>query len=455
MNTIPQTLQELFGNQTMQALGNFANARGVRLYLVGGSVRDLLLKRQTTDIDFALASDAVHFANAFATSIRATCIALEENLSTARVIVKQHDISQTPCLSMDFAQFRAASLTEDLRLRDLTINAMAIAFENVESVTNNACEQNSFHVIDPCGGMKDLETGLLQFPSEQVVRDDPVRLLRIYRFAAQLDFKISESAINLVTKHRSLLSNVAVERCRDELMKIFNVKKAHPYLQQMETVGLLTQVIPSIKEVSRPWGSLETFEKSPIPIGLHVYHNEINGYLREKLGVEINRRSLIKFSLLLGDNFGGVGARLRLSRKAAQFIKCLLSGGKALKNENRQLTQKQIIRFLRTYASDWWGVLLYAAASHPIDPTLLEEIAHTYYEHILPISKQGRLITGDDLIKNFNLKEGKQIGKLLKEIEERQFDGEIRTREEALAAAVALIQQRDTTHYLKAEASVS
>ena len=444
MNPTTQTLQELFGNQTLQALGNFASARGVQLYLVGGSVRDMLLKRQTTDIDFALASNAIQFAKAFAASIRATCIVLEENPSTARVIVKPHETLQTPCLiSMDFVQFRAASLTEDLRLRDLTINAMAIAFENVEAVTNSACEQNSFHVIDPCDGMKDLETGLLRFPSEQVVRADPVRLLRIYRFAAQLDFKISENAIDLVTKHRSLLSNVASERCRDELVKIFNVKKAHPYLQQMETVGLLTQVLPSIKTTCKLWRSLETFEENPIPIGLHVHRSEINDYLREKLGAEINRRSLIKLSLLLGDNLSGVGAHLRLSRKATQFMKRLLSGSKALKNENRQLTQKLIIRFLRTYVSDWWGVLLYAAASHPIDPTLLEQIANTYYEHILPIHKQGRLITGDDLIKNFNLKEGKQIGTLLKEIEERQFDGEIRTREEALDAVAALIAQSD------------
>ena len=446
MNTTTQTLQELFGNKTMRALGNFANARGVQLYLVGGSVRDLLLKRQTTDIDFALASDAIQFAKAFAASTNATCIVLEENPSTARVIVKQDDRPQPPCLSMDFVQFRAASLTADLRLRDLTINAMAIAFENVASVTNNVREQKPFHVIDPCAGMKDLEVGLLRFPSEQVVRDDPLRLLRIYRFAAQLDFKISESAINLVTKHRALLFNVAAERCRDELMKIFNVKKAHPYLQQMETAGLLTQVVPSIKETNRSWYSLEVFEKSPIPTALHLYRSEIYDYLREKLGAEINRRSLIKFSLLLGDNLSGVGAPLRLSRKAVQFMKCLLSGSEVLKNENRQLTQKQIIRFLRTYASDWWGVLLYAAASHPIAPTVLKQIANTYYEHILPISKQGRLITGNDLIKNFNLKEGKQIGKLLKEIEERQFDGEIRTREEALAAIGALIQQ--SNHFL-------
>ena len=209
----------------------------------------------------------------------------------------------------------------------------------------------------------------------------------------------------------------------------------------METVGLLTEVVPSIKVADSFWHALEAFEKSPIPRGLHAYRSEINDYLREKHGAEVNRRSLIKLSLLLGDNCGGVGVQLRLSRKATQFMKRLLNGTEAVKNEIQQLTPKQIIRFLRTYASDWWGVLLYAAASHALDPISLKQITSAYYEHILPISKQGRLITGDDLIKHFDLKEGKQIGRLLKEIEERQFDGEIRTREEALTAIAALIQQ--------------
>ena len=440
MNTTIQTLQELFGDPTLQALGNFADAYGVRLYLVGGSVRDLLLKRQTADIDFALASDAIQFAKAFAVSIRATCIALEENPSTARVIVKSDDLSRSPSLSMDFAQFRAASLTEDLRLRDLTINAMAVAFENVGSVTDNACAQNTFRVIDPCGGMKDLGAGLLRFPSEHVVRDDPVRLLRIYRFAAQLDFKIAESAIDLVAKHRALLSKVAAERCRDELMKIFDVRQSHPYLQQLESVGLLTEVVPSIQRTDGFLAPLEAFEENPIPRCLHAYCSEIDDYLAEKLGADVNRRSLIKLSLLLGNNCGGVGAQLRLSRRAKQFMKCLFSGAAALKNEVQQLVPKQIIRFLRRYASDWWGVLLYAAAFYPMDPASLKQIVDTYYEHILPISRQGRLITGDDLMTHFDLKEGEQIGRLLREIEERQYDGELRTREDALIAVAALIQ---------------
>ncbi len=439
MNITTQALQKLFDDQTIQALRAFAKKQGVQLYLVGGSVRDLLLERQTTDFDFALASDAIQFAKAFAANIGAICIALEENPPTARVIVKQDDRSQTPQLNMDFSQFRAASLTDDLRLRDLTINAMAIAFENSEAFTSKTYNQNISQVIDPCAGMKDLEIGLLQFPNEQVVTADPVRLLRIYRFAAQLDFKISQDSIGLVRKYRSLLSNVAAERCRDELMKIFDVKKARPYLQQMETAELLTQLIPSIKEVRRAWRSLETFEKNPIPVALDAYHKEINDYLTEELSAEINRRSLIKLSLLLENNLEGIGKRLRLSRKAVRFMEYLISGSKTFKNTAQQLTQKQLIHFLRTYASDWCGILLYSTALYSLDSTILKQVADTYYEYILPICEQGRLITGNDLIKTFHLKEGKQIGNLLKEIEERQFNGEIQTREEAIAVVAALI----------------
>ena len=440
MSTVVQSFKELFSNHIIQALNAFAKEQSVQLYLVGGSVRDLLLKRETTDIDFALASDAIQFAKTFATRIDATCIPLEENPATARVIVKQHEISQTPQLSMDFAQFRAASLAEDLRLRDLTINAMAIALEDIDAVIDHTYEQNPY-VIDPCGGKKDLKTGVLQFPSEQVVRIDPVRLLRIYRFAAQLDFKIARSAIHFVKKHRSMLSQVAAERCRDELMKILNTEESHSYLQQMKAVELLTQVVPNIKDTHESWRALKTFEENPIPAAFSTYQGEINVYLQEKLGMGVTRRSLLKLSLLLGDNPVNIGKRLRLSQKATQLIARLISGGERLKEISPSLTQKQIIHFLRIYRSDWWGVLLYAAASDSIDTALLKQISNTYYKHILPICEQGRLITGKDLIQIFRLKEGKQIGDILKQIEKRQFDGDIRTREEALAAVTVLIQQ--------------
>ena len=210
----------------------------------------------------------------------------------------------------------------------------------------------------------------------------------------------------------------------------------------MDAVGLLAQVLPVVRRARVSWQPLETFEASPIPNPLRAYSVEINEYLQEELGDDVSRRSLIKLSLLLDSNFDDVTEGLRLSRKATQFIECIISKYEQFfKGSDQRLTREQIIYFLRAAASDWWGVLLYAASFQLIDSIITKQIADTYYEHILPIRKQGRLITGDDLIQIFNLKEGKWIGELLEVIEKRQFAGEIRTREDALTAVEVLIRQ--------------
>ena len=410
----------------IRALTTFAQQNSVQLYLVGGCVRDLLLDRPTADFDFTLASDAIQFAKTFADSLGGTCIPLEEHPPTARVVLKK------PSISLDFSQFRAASLTEDLRLRDLTINAMAVELKPTSA-------SQAWRLIDPCDGINDLDARQLQFPSEQVLLDDPLRLMRIYRFAAQLDFEIVPDSITLVKKYRQLLPNVSAERIRDELIKILNVQHATPYLQKMATEGLLAHAIPTVTQTPILWEPLETFEKTPIPEPLRFYQNEIDIYLRGTLGAETHRRTFIKLSLLLHGKLRDIGRQLRLSRKAVQFMKCLVSTHSLL--TETQLTQKQIIQFLRTAATEWWGGILFSAALHPMDAAVLRTVADTYYRHVLPTLKQGQLITGKELIQTLALKEGKQIGMLLKQIEERQFNGEIRTRAEALAAVEALIRQ--------------
>ena len=500
---IPETL-----TPRLATLQKFAKKRGVELYLVGGSVRDLLLNRTTADLDFALAADAIQFAKAFAAHIGGTFVGLDEQPPTARVVLKRHNIS------MDFAQFRAKSLSEDLGLRDLTINAIAAPLEailrdarsqttanTVKNVARGPVPREPAVLIDPCGGIADLTARQLRFPSEQVIYDDALRLIRIYRFAAQLNFEISPDSLACIQKHHTLLPRVSPERIRDELMKILKVEKASPYLQEMWKVGLLAQIIPIASESQlgptsaargpvprqpaptlvgrgpvprqpaptpagrgpvprnpiptpvgrgpvprqpaptfvgrgpvprQPWSALDTFESTP-----HAYP-DCDAYLKTELGWEVNRRSLIKLCLLLQGELGDAAKRLKLSRKATQFLKCIAAEHCLLATE--QLSHREIIRFLRRTASDWLGALLFAAALHGISDARITQIVNTYYQHFLPIQKQGRLITGEDLIQRFNLKTGREIGRLLKEIEERQFDGEIRTREEAFAAVERLLR---------------
>ena len=458
---IPETLIP-----RLATLQKFAKKRGVELYLVGGSVRDLLLNRPTADLDFALAADAIQFAKAFAAHIGGTFVGLDEQPPTARVVLKRQNIS------MDFAQFRAKSLSEDLGLRDLTINAIAAPLEAilrdarsqttlspVKNVARGPVPREPAVLIDPCGGIADLTARQLRFPSEQVIYDDALRLIRIYRFAAQLNFEISHDSLACIQKHHTLLPRVSPERIRDELMKILKVEKASPYLQEMWKVGLLTQIIPIASESQlgptpasrgpvprqsaptfvgrgpvprQPWNALDTFESTT-----HA-HPDCDAYLETELGWEVNRRSLIKLCLLLQGELGDAAKRLRLSRKATQFLKCIAAEHCLLATE--QLSHREIIRFLRRTASDWLGALLFAAALHGISDARITQIVNTYYQHFLPIQKQGRLITGKDLIQRFNLKTGREIGRLLKEIEERQFDGDIRTREEAFAAVERLLR---------------
>ncbi len=433
MNTVVLNLRNFRDNATIQKLHAFSKMHEIELYLVGGSVRDLLLNRKTADFDFTLKSETIQFAKSFAQSINAPFIPLEEQPPTARVIVKTQQPTQTE-LCLDFTQFRANTLTEDLCLRDLTINAMAISLASVMETDNP-------EIIDPCNGINDLDKRQLLFPSEQVIIDDPLRLMRIFRFSAQLDFHIPQKSFRLVQKHSNLLPNVSPERVRDELFKLLKNEKSNYYLQQMSKTDLLSKAIPNLENSLDGWSSLERFEKIPIPESLSEYRAEIETYLNEELGLFANRYTLIKLCLLDPENTVEIGKRLRLSRKAVKFLKCIATEYPQLSDE--VLTKKQIITFLRNTSSEWWGVLLFSAVILSIPVGMLKQIADTYYQHLLPILKQGKLISGEDLIREFQLKEGREIGVLLKQIEEMQYNGEIRTRTEAFTAVEKLIQKEN------------
>lgn len=432
MKSVVLETQKLCINPFLHKLSLFANGCGVQLYMVGGCVRDLLLDRPTIDFDFTLASDAIQFAKSFAKFINGTFIALEEEPPTARVIVKTGNLGKDH-LSIDFAQFRAASLIDDLCLRDLTINAMAIPLDSF-------IESRQPELIDPCDGKKDLVNATLRFLSEQVILDDPLRLLRVFRFAAQLEFDITEKSLLYVQKHQHQLPNVSRERIREEFLKILNVDTSIAYLQKMHGIGLLAHVLPPIVDLGRSWKSLEKFENNPIPHELYSYTDEIDVYLHTELESGANRRSLIKLSLLRDENLSDVGNLLRLSRKSVKYMATLVTGEQLIRGT--EITHKEIIHLLRDTVGELWGVLLFSEAKHPILPEIHRKIVDTHNGHFLPILKQGRLISGGDLIEEFNLKEGKEIGDILKQIEDRQFYGEIRTRKEAFTAAEELIQKK-------------
>lgn len=455
MQSIPSIplRQNLPQPQLIRQLHAFAEKRGTQLYLVGGSVRALLLNQPLTDLDFALADDAIAFAKAFADKIDEAFVKLAEQPPTARIVIREMRFT------LDFAGFRAETLKADLRLRDLTINAMALDLSSLLT-------KSTVNLINPCDGFSDLQERTLRFPSEGVVIDDPLRQLRVYRFAAQLGFEISEATADLIRCHRNQMPQVSPERIRDELIKILKIQNAAPYLHRMAETQLLSQILPEIekmprrlqKTLDRPLRALEMFEIKPIPDTLQSYQPQIEAYLHEQMTHDLCRQQILKLALLL-HNSGTETAvqatnRLRLGRKAAQLMRCLVRDHLYLMDlidSDSQIERRAAIRFLRNARDDWLGILLlfYAnlRALHgdmPQVDALMKQIADQYYGEISPIIERGRLITGDDILQTFGVMPGLKIGRILQHIEDLQFEGEIQTPEEALEAAGIFLQNNGT-----------
>lgn len=452
MQSIPSTplRQNLPQPQLIRQLHAFAEKREVQLYLVGGSVRDLLLNRPITDLDFALADDAIIFAKAFADNIGEAFVKLEEQPPTARIVIRETR------LTLDFAGFRAETLDADLCLRDLTINAMALDLSSLLT-------RPEVILINPCDGFSDLSARTLRFPSERVVTDDPLRLLRVYRFSAQLGFEIPEVTNDLIRLHKNRLPQVSSERIRDELIKILDLKNTTPYLRRMDETRLLSQIVPEIEEIrglpqdafDHSLHALEMFEVKPIPDTLQAYRPQIEAYLQEQLTYGLSRQQILKLALLLRDSTTETAVqitnRLKLGRKAVQLMRCLVENHLYLIDSTDgkgQIMRRSMISFLRRAGTDWLGILLISYANirsseknprrtdaPPIVEALLKQIADFYYNDFAPIMEHGRLITGDDILQIFGAMPGVIIGRVLRHIEVLQFEGAIRTPEEALEAA--------------------
>ncbi len=461
MQSIPSAplRQNLPQPQLIRQLHAFAEKRGVQLYLVGGSVRALLLNQSITDLDFALAGDAIAFAKAFADKIGEAFLKLEEQPPTARIVIRETR------LTLDFAGFRAETLEADLRLRDLTINAMALDFSSLLT-------KPEVNLINPCDGFSDLEARTLRFPSEGVVIDDPLRMLRVYRFSAQLGFEIPDTTIDLIRQHKNRLPQVSSERIRDELIKILNVKNATAYLRRMDETGLFSQILPEIEKVrgsyqdtlDRRLRALEMFEAKPIPDTLQPYRLQIESYLHEQLTHDLCRRQIVKLALLLHNSGTETAVQttnhLRLGRKATQLMRSLVQNRLHLMDlidANGQIARRSMTSFLRRAGDDWLGILLISYANirssgknirrinaPPIVEAALKQIADFYYNEIGPMMERGRLITGDAILQTFGVMPGVKIGRILQHVEDLQFEGQIRTPEEALEAARIFLENCET-----------
>ncbi|OGS15023.1 MAG: hypothetical protein A2234_11670 [Elusimicrobia bacterium RIFOXYA2_FULL_58_8] len=218
-------------------------------YLVGGALRDAVLKRQFRDIDLAVppARDFRAKTLRLARALNAACFPLDEENQVYRMVNRT-----APFFQLDIAPFQGRDLAADLRRRDLTINAMALKLERSTPLALDR-ETGAFtlrpdrkKIIDPCGGLRDAAAGRIKPCATAAFREDPLRLLRAVRIASGLNFSITPKILKDIKKQASLLSQSAPERVREEIMRLLESPASHRWLALLHKAGLLCAVFPEL-----------------------------------------------------------------------------------------------------------------------------------------------------------------------------------------------------------------
>lgn len=453
-----------------------------QVYLVGGAVRDLLQGREEHDLDFAVPDGAIALARKVSDRLGGAFVLLDREHDTGRVILS--NVWGGP-VSIDFAGFRGPEITEDLRLRDFTINAMALNVRELE-------KGGAIRPIDPLGGQSDLAAGVIRATSPRAIEDDPVRALRAVRLAGELGFVIEPSTADLLRESAPALGRVSAERLRDELCKILGQPDAAGQIRTLAGLRLLEQTLP---EMPGSTGSpahllgcaLERIEaleallactfRSAAPdyspqIGSAVrvlapFSALLDDHLSSPTSGERSRLMFLKLAALLGDPAGEypdnrtgaavaeeMSLRLRFSKKEIRLLKTLAARYR-LPYELLQsvptpgadpLTRRAVYRFFRDAEETGPDLLLLSLADSLGEQKCGRGNADLWDRHLETAScllKNYRdnaqtvispppLLTGHDLLHDFGLSAGPDLGRILEGLREEQAAGEVSDRREAL-----------------------
>jgi len=467
-------------------VSHFLTKQGVKSYLVGGLVRDVLLERETADIDIAVAADALEIAPQVATAFGGKYVLLDEINRVGRVVVT----SEADRWEFDFSTFEG-NIEQDLARRDFTIDATAVDLSQLDK------GYTDLQLIDPFNGLSDLRQGVIRTVSETAFQSDAIRLLRAVRLAAELGFSIDTQTESLIRRYSHLLTNVAGERIREELLQLLAMPQAEQSLAYLDELGLLTVMIPELaqtKGVVQPkehfWNVFDHSIKTVAAVGFLLRQgtweyaaDEVlaavpwSAVLAQHFALEVSygstRGSLFKLAALLHDiskpqtKTIDADGRMRFLGHAKEgaattvnILESLRFSGREIKlvetmvqhhlrpmqmSNNGLPTRRAIYRYFRDTGEAGIDILFLSLADHLAtrgpNLDLAQWREHTQMvEYVLTerlkeesVVTPPKLVDGHDLLNIFNLSPGPKVGELLEAVREAQASGELASREEALA----------------------
>lgn len=409
-------------------------------YLVGGAVRDILLGRssQRLDLDFVLAEKAVETADAIARHYQAGFVLLDAERQIARVVFEQ--------ATADFALQVGSSLETDLRRRDFTINAIAYS-------------PHTQTLSDPLQGFTDLQQGLIRMICRENLQEDPLRLLRAYRQAAQLGFTVESTTRKVIQQLASLLMKVAAERVQTELRYLLSHRSGTPWLIAAWQDGLL-----------QDWFSQTSLPQLSILAAIDAAAETLNS-THPKLVAELHRPirdsafaspscprppeslssgdrswlSLAKLSCLLSSTPEHAIlelSRLRYSRSEIRAAGIAVQFLPRLCDQPQSMSLKEQYDFFQNVGPVFPVlVILSVAAGVPLEVIL--PLVKRYLTPTDVVAHPQPLMTGQELMAALHLKPGPLIGQLLAAIQLAQAEGKVSTPSQALEFAIVLLQPEE------------
>lgn len=457
MNTI---IQKIKSDKILQLIAdNFLND----VWLVGGTVRDYFMGMQSHDRDLIVTDvDAKIFSKQVAELLDATFITLDDENKIYRLVMKDK------INYLDITNPIGKSLEQDLMRRDLTINSVAINIKTGKT-------------LDITGGITDLKNKCLNCINEDNFKDDPLRLLRVYRFQAIYGFVISPETLNAISKYSSLITKPAKERINYEILRLFEGKYAHIALHSMDKTHILEKIFPFVEDLKKVppnshhhlpliGHSIEVvrqiqkiYEQSAYEIKKHLdsvdfgghsrlAHLKLAGFMHDigKFSTwtieENNRHRFIKH-----DDVGSKMA-IQILRKNLYSNKQIEYISKMIKNHiypssvvsQENINDKIMMRFVRKMENDAIDIIILAQSDRlsARGPEITDEMVKNNIDNLNKLLKfylnvkdtlkpLPKLLSGNDIMQILNIKPSKNLGEIISALHEAQMSGDVTTKEEA------------------------
>ncbi len=445
-------------NPIFDLVGRVAREQGIETYVIGGWVRDLLLKRPSKDVDFVCVGSGIELAQRVAGQMDHAKVNVFKNFGTAMIRYKEWELEFVGARKESYREdsrkpvVENGTLEDDQNRRDFTINAMAISLN----------EGDFGNLVDPFNGVKDLRSKILRTPLDPGITfsDDPLRMMRGIRFASQLNFDIEADTYQGIVDHLDRIKIVSRERISDELNKIILSPKPSYGFKLLFHTGILKLIFPEMVDLH----GVETINgkshKDNFYHTLQVLDNlsDMSGYLWLRWAAilhDIAKPPTKRFDPKVGWTFHGH------EDKGARMVPGIFRRLKLPLNDRMEYVKKLVKLHLRPIAlvkddiTDTALRRLLFEAGEDIDdlmklckaditsknPEKVKKYLANFKKveaKLLEVEEKDKIrnfqppITGDEIIKAFDLKPGRIIGDIKEEIKESILEGIIKNdREEA------------------------